>query len=125
MIHPNMATMLAFVTTDAPATPALLAAALKEAVDGSFNAISVDGDTSTNDTVLLLASGKAGGPEMKTMDEAAAFRAALAKVCGELAWRIVRDGEGAKRVMEITIEGARDGAGGEGSRRTRSRPRRS
>ena len=81
-------------------------AALKEAVDGSFNAISVDGDTSTNDTVLLLASGKAGGPELKTMDEAAAFRAALAKVCGELAWRIVRDGEGAKRVMEITIEGA-------------------
>ena len=70
MIHPNMATMLAFVTTDAPATPALLAAALKEAVDGSFNAISVDGDTSTNDTVLLLASGAAGGPELKSMDGA-------------------------------------------------------
>ncbi len=106
MIHPNMATMLAFVTTDAPATPALLAAALKEAVDGTFNAISVDGDTSTNDTVLLLSSGKAGGLEMKAMGDAAAFRAALVKVCGDLAWRIVRDGEGAKRVMEITIEGA-------------------
>jgi glutamate N-acetyltransferase/amino-acid N-acetyltransferase len=106
MIHPNMATMLAFVTTDAPASPALLSAALKEAVDGSFNAISVDGDTSTNDTVLLLASGKAGGPEMESMDEAAAFREALGKVCGELAWRIVRDGEGARRVMEITVEGA-------------------
>ena len=106
MIHPNMATMLAFVTTDAPATPALLSAALKEAVDGTFNAISVDGDTSTNDTVLLLSSGKAGGLEMKAMGDAAAFRAALVKVCGDLAWRIVRDGEGAKRVMEITIEGA-------------------
>lgn len=106
MIHPNMATMLAFVTTDAPASPALLQAALKEAVDGSFNAISVDGDTSTNDTVLLLASGAAGGPELRSLDGAAAFRSALAKVCGELAWRIVRDGEGARRVMEITIEGA-------------------
>jgi len=105
MIHPNMATMLAFVMTDAPASPALLASALKEAVAGSFNAISVDGDTSTNDTVLLLASGAAGGPEMK-LAGAAAFRAALATVCGELAWRIVRDGEGARRVMEITVEGA-------------------
>jgi len=106
MIHPNMATMLAFVTTDAPAAPALLAAALKEAVDGSFNAISVDGDTSTNDTVLLLASGASGGRELRSIDGAGAFRAALAKVCDELAWRIVRDGEGARRVMEITIEGA-------------------
>ncbi|MHB8798439.1 MAG: bifunctional glutamate N-acetyltransferase/amino-acid acetyltransferase ArgJ [Thermoanaerobaculia bacterium] len=106
MIHPNMATMLAFVMTDAPASPALLSAALKEAVDGSFNAISVDGDTSTNDTVLLLASGAAGGRELRSLDEAAPFRAALAKVCDELAWRIVRDGEGARRVMEVTIEGA-------------------
>ena len=106
MIHPNMATMLSFVVTDAPASPALLQAALKEAVDGSFNAISVDGDTSTNDTVLLLASGAAGGPELRSLEGAAAFRAALAKVCGELAWRIVRDGEGARRVMEITVEGA-------------------
>lgn len=106
MIHPNMATMLSFVMTDAPASTALLQAALKEAVDASFNAISVDGDTSTNDTVLLLASGAAGGPEMRSMEGASAFRAALAKVCGELAWRIVRDGEGARRVMEITVEGA-------------------
>ena len=106
MIHLNMVTMFAFVTTDAPAAPALLAAALKEAVDGSFNAITVDGDTSTNDTVLLLASGASGGPELRSMDAAADFRAALAKVCGELAWRIVRDGEGARRVMEITVEGA-------------------
>lgn len=106
MIHPNMATMLGFVMTDAPASAALLAAALKEAVDGSFNAISVDGDTSTNDTVLLLASGASGGPELTSMDAAAEFRTALGKVCGELAWRIVRDGEGAKRVMEITVEGA-------------------
>jgi glutamate N-acetyltransferase/amino-acid N-acetyltransferase len=106
MIHPNMATMLAFVMTDAPASPGLLAASLKEAVSGSFNAISVDGDTSTNDTVLLLASGKAGGREMRTPTDAAAFRAALASVCNELAWKIVRDGEGATRVMEIEIEGA-------------------
>ncbi len=106
MIHPNMATMLAFVMTDAAASPALLATALKEAVDGSFNAISVDGDTSTNDTVLLLASGAGGGPELRSPDGAAAFRAALAKVCNELAWRIVRDGEGARRVMEVLIEGA-------------------
>jgi glutamate N-acetyltransferase/amino-acid N-acetyltransferase len=109
MIHPNMATMLAFVMTDAPASPALLAAALKEAVAESFNAISVDGDTSTNDTVLLLASGAAGGPELRSVEGAAAFRAALAKVCGELAWKIVRDGEGARRVMEITVEGAATG----------------
>lgn len=106
MIHPNMATMLAFVTTDVPASPALLAAALKEAVGGSFNAISVDGDTSTNDTVLLLASGAAGGPQLRSLEGASAFRAALARVCGELAWRIVRDGEGARRVMEVAVEGA-------------------
>ncbi len=106
MIHPNMATMLAFVMTDAPASPSLLQAALREAVAGSFNAISVDGDTSTNDTVLLLASGAGGGPELRSPDGAVPFRAALAKVCNELAWRIVRDGEGARRVMEVTIEGA-------------------
>ncbi len=106
MIHPNLATMLAFVMTDAPASPSLLQAALKEAVAGSFNAISVDGDTSTNDTVLLLSSGAAGGPELRSLDGAAAFRTAFAKVCGELAWRIVRDGEGARRVMEIMVDGA-------------------
>ncbi|HEV8269457.1 MAG TPA: bifunctional glutamate N-acetyltransferase/amino-acid acetyltransferase ArgJ, partial [Thermoanaerobaculia bacterium] len=107
MIHPDMATMLAFVTTDVPASPAFLRAALKEAVDTSFNAISVDGDTSTNDTVLLLASGRLGGPELSGADEGADFRRALGEVCRALARMIVRDGEGASRLMSIQVVGAR------------------
>ncbi|MGK2858792.1 MAG: bifunctional ornithine acetyltransferase/N-acetylglutamate synthase, partial [Thermoanaerobaculia bacterium] len=107
MIHPNMATMLAFVMTDAPATPAFLKSALVAASTTSFNAISVDGDTSTNDTVLLMASGATGGTAMKGGAESAAFLEALGKVCRELAWMIVRDGEGATRVMEIEIDGAK------------------
>src|SRR5262249_21716252 len=78
MIHPDMATMLAFLMTDAAASPALLKSVLKDAVDGSFNAISVDGDTSTNDTVLLLASGKLGNDEAA---DATDFRRAIADVC--------------------------------------------
>ena len=73
MIHPNMATMLAFVMTDVPATPAFLKTALREAADASFNAISVDGDTSTNDTVLLMASGALGGPELAATDDGPDF----------------------------------------------------
>jgi glutamate N-acetyltransferase/amino-acid N-acetyltransferase len=107
MIHPNMATMLAFVTTDAPATPACLKAVLKHAADRSFHAISVDGDTSTNDTLLLMASGAMGGPEMKSAREAAALRAAVTAVCRRLAWLMVRDGEGATRVLDVSIAGAR------------------
>ena len=107
MIHPNMATMLAFVMTDAPATPAFLKAALVEASATSFNAISVDGDTSTNDTVLLMASGAAGGSAMRGGAESKAFIEALRHVCRELAWMIVRDGEGATRVMEIEVAGAK------------------
>ena len=102
MIHPNMATMLGFVMTDAAIEPATLRRCLKEAVDQSFNAISVDGDTSTNDTVLLLASGK--GPAGRDLGD---FQRALNDVCRELAWRIVRDGEGATRVMELVVRGAR------------------
>ena len=104
MIHPNMATMLAFVMTDAALSPATLRRELKDAVDGSFNAISVDGDTSTNDTVLLMASGKLGNEEDADLAD---FRRALATVCRELAWKIVRDGEGAIRVMELEVTGAR------------------
>jgi len=104
MIHPNMATMLAFVMTDAALLPAALKKALKEAVDGSFNAISVDGDTSTNDCVLLLASGSVGSAE----SHLAEFQRALNAVCRELAWMIVRDGEGATRVMELEVRGARN-----------------
>jgi len=107
MIHPNMATMLAFLMTDAPASPALLRQVLKEANEVSFNAISVDGDTSTNDTVLLMASGKLGGKPMISRAEAQGFVQAVTRVCKELAWMIVRDGEGASRVMEIDVRGAR------------------
>lgn len=104
MIHPNMATMLAFVMTDAAIARADLQRALSEAVRGSFNSISVDGDTSTNDTVLLLASGAAANPDDADL---AGFQKALNKVCRDLAWMIVRDGEGATRVMELEVEGAR------------------
>ena len=107
MIHPNMATMLGFVMTDAAASPAFLRAALREAVDASFNAISVDGDTSTNDTVLLLASGKMGGPALEDGD-ARDFRRALREVCLALARMIVRDGEGATRLLHLEVRGARN-----------------
>jgi glutamate N-acetyltransferase/amino-acid N-acetyltransferase len=110
MIHPNMATMLAFLMTDAAATPAFLRTALRAAVDESFNCISVDGDTSTNDTVLLMASGKLGNTELTgTLSAAGApdFIRALTEVCRQLAWMIVRDGEGATRVMELEVRGAR------------------
>ena len=104
MIHPNMATMLGFVMTDAAIDPAALRLALSKSVDQSFNAITVDGDTSTNDTVLLMASGKLGNaPRADTSD----FQRALDAVCRDLAWLIVRDGEGATRVMELEVRGAK------------------
>jgi len=104
MIHPNMATMLAIVTTDAVIEPARLSGALAAAVAGSFNRISVDGDMSTNDTVLALASGDAD----VSVDDAAeaAFTDALAGVCASLARQIARDGEGATRLVELRITGA-------------------
>lgn len=104
MIHPNMATMLSFIATDAALTPPVICRELKAAVDLSFNAISVDGDTSTNDCVLLMASGKLGNDEQAPLDD---FRRALTRVCRDLSWMIVRDGEGATRVMEIEVTGAR------------------
>jgi glutamate N-acetyltransferase/amino-acid N-acetyltransferase len=128
MIHPNMATMLSFVMTDAALDPATLYRALKTAVDQSFNSISVDGDTSTNDTVLLLASGKLNNPSpsgrgwreapgegreaaenmaISGRDDIADFQRALNTVCRDLAWMIVRDGEGATRVMELEVRGGR------------------
>ena len=109
MIHPNMATMLAFVMTDAAIDAATLQKMLKIAVDGSFNSISVDGDTSTNDTVLLLASGKLGNAMLADMNSAdlADFQRALNVLCRNLAWMIVRDGEGAIRVMELEVTGAK------------------
>jgi glutamate N-acetyltransferase/amino-acid N-acetyltransferase len=107
MIHPNMATMLAFVMTDANVPAAALQKALKVSVDGSFNAISVDGDTSTNDCVLVMASGKLGNASDANLDD---FQRALDTVCRDLAWMIVRDGEGATRVMEIDVTGGRTDA---------------
>ncbi len=105
MIHPNMATMLGFVLTDAPVDEADLVAVWGRVAGRSFNAISVDGDTSTNDTALCLASGAAGGPPLKGA-ELAAFERALAEVAGELARDIVRDAEGATKVVAVTVSGA-------------------
>ncbi len=106
MIHPNMATMLAIITTDAIAAPDLLQAALRSAIDRSINRVSVDGDMSTNDTALLLASGAAG--VTISAGELPAFTAALTETCVELAKQIARDGEGATRLVEITVTGALD-----------------
>ena len=105
MIHPNMATMLAVVVTDAAVEPAALHAMLRRAVNRSFNAISVDGDTSTNDTVLVLANGLAG-PVDPTM-----FEAALTEVCTDLAQQIVRDAEGATKFITVRVSGAASEAG--------------
>jgi glutamate N-acetyltransferase/amino-acid N-acetyltransferase len=107
MIHPNMATMLAIITTDAAANPGYLQQALGRAVDASFNLISVDGDTSTNDAVLLLASGAAGGASLDGHHpDAAAFERALQEVCQSLAIAVVRDGEGAHTLIEVAVTGA-------------------
>ncbi|WP_282756358.1 bifunctional glutamate N-acetyltransferase/amino-acid acetyltransferase ArgJ [Desulfuromonas thiophila] len=111
MIHPNMATMLGFVLTDARLAPQLLDAMLRRAVDGSFNSISVDGDTSTNDLVLVLANGAAGEAEiLPGTAAAAAFQDALDAVLLDLAKMIVRDGEGATKLVRIQLRGARDAA---------------
>jgi glutamate N-acetyltransferase/amino-acid N-acetyltransferase len=111
MIHPNMATMLAFVATDAAIAPSLLQKTLHDVTDRTFNAISVDGDTSTNDTVLVLANGAAGTPSIKPGTSAyRAFLTALEDVCRSLALQIVADGEGAQRVIEIEVRGAKSEA---------------
>lgn len=101
MIHPNMATMIGVVTTDAEIPAERLQTHLKKAVDGTFNRVSVDGDTSTNDAVFALASGEAGPPED---DED--FGRALQEVCLDLARMIVADGEGASRTLEVEVVGA-------------------
>lgn len=107
MIHPNMATMMAFITTDAAIDPDYLQEALRRAVDHSFNMISVDGDTSTNDMVLILANGTAGNPPLRADDpEALQFETALQTMCIKLAKEIARDGEGATKLVEIRVQGA-------------------
>lgn len=107
MIHPNMATMLGFVLTDAAVAPELLDSALRRAVKNSFNSITVDGDTSTNDMVLLLANGAIGAAEI-TPESASAelFCQNLERVLLDLAKMIVRDGEGATKLVEIRVAGA-------------------
>jgi glutamate N-acetyltransferase / amino-acid N-acetyltransferase len=107
MIHPSMATMLSFITTDAAASPAVLAKFLRAAVDVSFNHTSVDGDTSTNDTVLLLASGRAGAIVRPGTRDAARFLAGLIELCETLAKMVARDGEGAHKLVTVEVTGAR------------------
>lgn len=107
MIQPNMATMLAFVTTDAPLTSASCDAALRAAVARTFNRITVDSDTSTNDMCVLMASGSAGGDLIDPNDQGfAVVSSAIEHVCGELARMVVRDGEGATKLIAITVTGA-------------------
>jgi len=104
MIHPVLATMLAVVTTDYPLGPGEAAGFLRPAVDESFNRISIDGECSTNDAVVLLANGASGVSRDATRDES--FRAALREVCADLSTQIVSDGEGATVVLEIAVTGA-------------------
>jgi glutamate N-acetyltransferase/amino-acid N-acetyltransferase len=107
MIHPNMATMLAFILTDAELEAGFIDTALRTAVNGSFNCITVDRDTSTNDMVLLLAGGAAGNAPIAAGSEAAeAFQSLLDEVLLELAKMIVRDGEGATKLVRIDVTGA-------------------
>ncbi len=111
MIEPNMATMLAFVATDAAVEPPALQAALKKAVDLSFNRITIDGDQSTNDSVLALANGAAGiAPLDESSKDWSTFSLALEAVCHELAMMIVHDGEGADKFVTVNVAGAESDA---------------
>jgi len=107
MIHPNMATMIAVITTDATMEPPAVRAALRTAVDSTFNCISVDGDTSTSDSVFLLANGASGAPAIAVGDDRfEAIVAGLTDVAGRLARLILQDGEGTTRVIEVIVRGA-------------------
>jgi len=116
MIHPNMATLLGIIATDAPIAPSVLPSLLKHAVDRSFNSITIDGDTSTNDTVAILANGAAGGEEItsESSEDYAAFQKTLSDFAVDLAKLVVRDGEGATKFVTIRVtespsmEGARN-----------------
>jgi glutamate N-acetyltransferase/amino-acid N-acetyltransferase len=109
MIRPNLATMLSFLVTDANIKASLLQRMLEKAAEASYNRITVDGETSTNDTVLILANGKAGHPSLNPMDpDGEVFQSMLSKVCQRLAEGVVKDGEGATKFVEILIRGARN-----------------
>ena len=112
MIRPNMATMLGFIATDAVVAPALLQPLVKEAADRSFNRITIDGDTSTNDSFVLIATRRAGHAEITSLDsaEGRALREALGALAEDLAMAIVRDGEGATKFITVRVEGGRDEA---------------
>ena len=105
MIHPNMATLLGLIATDAAIAPALLPTLLKNAVKKSFNSISIDGDTSTNDTVAILSNGAAGGKEItsESSEDYATFQEALTDFATDLAKLVVRDGEGATKFVTIRV----------------------
>jgi glutamate N-acetyltransferase/amino-acid N-acetyltransferase len=108
MIAPSLATMIGAITTDVAITPAALHKALISAIDETFNAVTVDTDTSTSDTVAVLASGAAGNKPLTTRSEDfLAFVRALGEVCNSLAWQIAADGEGATRVIEVRVRNAR------------------
>ncbi|HET6608874.1 MAG TPA: bifunctional glutamate N-acetyltransferase/amino-acid acetyltransferase ArgJ [Rhodopila sp.] len=106
MVAPDMATMLAFIFTDAAIPAPALQAMLSKGVDHSFNCITIDSDTSTSDTVLLFATGQAGNAPTEDPGHLADFRRALHEVMHELAMLVVRDGEGAQKLVQITVEGA-------------------
>jgi glutamate N-acetyltransferase/amino-acid N-acetyltransferase len=108
MIQPDMATMLAFAATDAKLPADVLQSLLKRAADGSFNCITVDGDTSTSDTLLLAATGKARHPKISGIGDPALreFRRGLDELMLDLALQVVRDGEGASKLVEIEVTGA-------------------
>jgi acetylglutamate kinase len=109
MIHPQMATMLCYVTTDAAIAPVTLQAALSAATEDTFNTITVDGDMSTNDTVIALANGKSGAPAIENgSPEFQAFGAALTSLLGELARAVAADGEGATKLLVVDVEGVPD-----------------
>jgi glutamate N-acetyltransferase/amino-acid N-acetyltransferase len=108
MIHPNMATMLCFLTTDAVIPGILLQSSLQRAVRRSFNRLTVDGDTSTNDTVIIMASGAAENPPISGGEDYQYFSAVLEEACIRLARAMARDGEGATKLMTVTVSGAAD-----------------
>ena len=109
MIHPNMATLLAVLATDAPVEPLFLQGVIRNAANDSFNMISVDGDTSTNDSLLIMANGAAGGATIREgSEESGLFQEAVTQLCVYLAKEIVRDGEGASKLFQVIIEGARN-----------------
>ena len=112
MIHPNMATMLGFITTDAVIKHNVLQQALKEVIEVTFNQITVDGDTSTNDMVLVLANGESKGPEIKLgTSDYDHFKGMLQLVCETLAKKIAKDGEGATKLIEVEVNSATDEQG--------------